>query len=67
MKFYKYIDPSEPYTERFCEHVFRVFDRDRSGFIDFKEFLIALNIKFNGSPRERLEWTFRLGSFGQEK
>ena len=29
-------------AELYCEHVFRMFDADQSGFIDFKEFSLAV-------------------------
>jgi Ca2+-binding EF-hand superfamily protein len=44
---------------RFCENVFRTFDSDRSGHIDFKEFLLAIDVTSAGSPREKLLWAFR--------
>ncbi len=34
--FYSQIDPNAEVTEEFCNHVFRCFDLDKSGFIDFK-------------------------------
>ena len=46
--------------EKFCEHMFRGFDSDRSGIIDFKKFLIAINITRNGSPEDKLHWAFRM-------
>ena len=40
-------------AEEFCEHVFRTFDSDRNGFIDFNEFMLSI------SPEEKLNWAFR--------
>ena len=37
---------------------YRLFDTDRNGYIDFKEFIIALHAS-KGSPRKRLQWAFR--------
>jgi len=42
------------------DHLFRIFDRDNSGTIDFKEFVLATDITSSGEPEEKLRWTFRL-------
>lgn len=44
----------------FYEHVFRTFDEDGSGRIDFKEFLQAISITQAGKPEDKLELAFRL-------
>lgn len=46
--------------EKFCDHVFRTFDTDNSGHIDFKEFLMAIGITASSSGEERLKWAFRM-------
>ena len=38
---------------------FRTFDKDQSGFIDFREFLVAMDITTCGTPEEKLQWAFR--------
>ena len=38
---------------------FRTFDRDKNNFIDFKEFLLAIDVTSGGSPKEKLQWAFR--------
>jgi Ca2+-binding EF-hand superfamily protein len=43
----------------FCDHVFRTFDSDKNGFIDFKEFLLAIDVTSSGTPEEKLNWAFR--------
>lgn len=46
--------------DKFCEHVFRSFDEDNSGKIDFKEFLLAINITSGGNPQDKLNWAFSM-------
>ncbi|BHF78392.1 neuronal calcium sensor [Sparganum proliferum] len=47
-------------ADQFCTHVFRTFDKDNSGKIDFKEFLLAINITSGGQPKEKLDWAFQM-------
>ncbi|CAG0879626.1 unnamed protein product [Darwinula stevensoni] len=56
---YKMFFPSGN-AEEFCDHVFRTFDTDKNGYIDFKEFLLAIDVTSAGSPREKLKWAFRM-------
>lgn len=44
----------------FASHVFRAYDRDASGTVDFKEFIHTLSITTRGTPEEKLKWAFRL-------
>ena len=46
-------------ANEFCDHIFRIFDSDQNGNIDFKEFLLALNVTSAGSADSKLKWTFR--------
>ena len=59
VEMYKICFPCEN-SEQFCDLVFRGFDADGNGYIDFKEFLLAVSITSGGTAREKLKWTFRI-------
>ncbi|KAL0488980.1 frequenin-1 [Acrasis kona] len=46
--------------KKFFESLFDTFDKDKSGSIDFVEFLIGMGAGVNGSIQERLLWTFNV-------
>ena len=37
--------------EEFSDHVFKTFDKDKNGFIDFKEFLLAIDVTVTSTSR----------------
>ena len=43
-----------------AELIFSTFDRDRDGFIDFSEFLLATHGTAVASPEDKLRWAFQL-------
>ena len=40
-------------------YIYRTFDTDGNGYIDFKEFLLAIDITSSGTAEEKLGWAFR--------
>lgn len=44
----------------FSEYVFRTFDRNRDGVVDFQEFLEGVSVVTRGDLHTKLEWAFRL-------
>ena len=44
----------------FSEYVFRTFDRNRDGIVDFQEFLEGVSVVTRGDLHTKLEWAFRL-------
>merc|ERR1712045_456158 len=47
-------------TEKLERHIFRMYDTNKDGHIDFREFMIVLYITSNGTPEENLKQIFRV-------
>ncbi|XP_036197642.1 recoverin [Myotis myotis] len=54
-KFFPDADP-----KAYAEHVFRSFDANSDGTLDFKEYVVALHMTTAGRPSQKLEWAFSL-------
>ena len=46
--------------ERLEKHIFRMYDINKDGKIDFKEFMVVLTVISKGTPHENLEQIFRI-------
>ncbi|CAD5115340.1 DgyrCDS4322 [Dimorphilus gyrociliatus] len=56
-KMYSEIFPNGD-AEKFAEHVFRTFDQSGKGHINFRQFMLTLNIQLKGSLKQKLLWLF---------
>ncbi|KAF3813572.1 hypothetical protein GH733_018725, partial [Mirounga leonina] len=54
-KFFPEADP-----KAYAQHVFRSFDANSDGSLDFKEYVIALHMTSEGRTNQKLEWAFSL-------
>ena len=58
---YKGLYPSGN-SQKFSDHVFRSFDLDGNGYIDFREFMVAIYVTSQGSSEEKIRWVFSVRS-----
>ncbi|XP_008329092.1 visinin-like [Cynoglossus semilaevis] len=54
----KFFPDSE--VNSYAQHVFRSFDTNDDGTLDFKEYIIALHLTSTGKTTRKLEWAFSL-------
>ena len=47
-------------NQHFCDHVFRTLDLDGNGSLDFKEYVMAMDLVHAKTPEEKLKWAFRM-------
>ena len=59
LKIYQQISPSGNARD-FVDQLFRIFDKDGNGSIDFKEFMLATDMTASGTPEEKLRWAFKV-------
>ncbi|KAL4218201.1 hypothetical protein ACF0H5_022937 [Mactra antiquata] len=44
----------------FADNVFRTFDRDKNGFVDFEEFIIGVYVSAGTDVEQKLRWAFKM-------
>lgn len=44
----------------FAEYVFNIWDQNQDGSIDFKEFIVAINMSRNATLEEKCKWAFKM-------
>ena len=47
-------------TQHFCDHVFRTLDLDGNGSLDFKEYVLAMDLVEAKTPEDKLKWAFKM-------
>uniref|UniRef100_A0A673H7H8 Guanylate cyclase activator 1A n=1 Tax=Sinocyclocheilus rhinocerous TaxID=307959 RepID=A0A673H7H8_9TELE len=50
----------DPEANAYIEQMFRTFDMNKDGYIDFMEYVAALSLVMRGKMEHKLRWYFRL-------
>ena len=59
-KIYEQLCPSGGDASQFADFVFKTYDSNGDGFVDFQEFITALSLTKRGSLMKRLYWIFNI-------
>ena len=54
-------------TDKLEKHIFRMYDANGDGFIDFREFMLVLYVLSSGTPEENLKQIFRIFDINNDK
>ncbi|XP_060626639.1 guanylyl cyclase-activating protein 3 isoform X3 [Anolis sagrei] len=54
------LDNASAEATSYVEKVFNIFDTNKDGFIDFLEFIAAINLVIRGKIDQKLKWYFKL-------
>ncbi|XP_044522725.1 guanylyl cyclase-activating protein 3 [Gracilinanus agilis] len=47
-------------ANQYVDQLFNIFDKNKDGFIDFLEFIAAVNLVIQGKMHQKLKWYFKL-------
>ncbi|XP_078510745.1 guanylyl cyclase inhibitory protein-like [Lissotriton helveticus] len=47
-------------SSEYAEQIFRALDNNGDGFVDFREYVTAISMLVQGSPEDKLRWSFKL-------
>uniref|UniRef100_A0A8D0GQM3 EF-hand domain-containing protein n=1 Tax=Sphenodon punctatus TaxID=8508 RepID=A0A8D0GQM3_SPHPU len=50
----------DPEANKYIEQMFRTFDMNKDGYIDFMEYVAALSLVLRGKMEQKLRWYFKL-------
>jgi len=51
---------SESEGTEFTDHIFRLFDINQDGLLNFREFVVGLSLSYRASVEDKLFWIFKL-------